>query len=59
MSGPAGNETFIVPDDPRDLKACSQPTPPNFLILQADAENLTLTCQTADRDVLDTVSLRK
>ena len=58
MSGPMGNQQYQVPADKHfDKFAISQPTPNNYLLLQATAHELTVTCYTTSGEVVDKVNI--
>lgn len=60
MGGPAGNEEYTVPADKNfDIKAISQPTPCNYLLLSADQHNLKLTCFTTAGTLIDNITISK
>ena len=60
MSGPAGDQTYTVPSDSRfDRTAIRQPTPENYLVLQASAEKLAVTGYTAEGELIETTTLIK
>ena len=59
LAGPAGNEYFDVPAESYDLAAAPNPSPSNYLYLEADEHRLRITCETADGTVLDTVEQHK
>lgn len=59
MSGPAGDQTYTVPADPLDKASLSQPTEPNYLILEASPQKLTVTCCTASGRQADKLTLEK
>ena len=58
MSGPIGNQQYNVPEDKRfDKSAIYQPTPPNYLLLEASQERLTVTCLTAAGDFVEKIEI--
>ena len=58
MSGPIGNQQYNVPEDKRfDKSAIYQPTPPNYLLLEASQERLTVTCLTAAGDLVEKIEI--
>ena len=59
LAGPAGNEYFNVPAETYDIVAGPDPTPSNYLYLEADAQHLHIRCETTSGAVLDTVHLQK
>ena len=59
LAGPAGNEYFNVPAETYDIVAGPDPTPSNYLYLEADAHRLHIRCETVSGAVLDTVDLQK
>ncbi|EGK59709.1 metallophosphoesterase [Centipeda periodontii DSM 2778] len=59
LAGPAGNEYFNVPAETYDIIAGPDPTPSNYLYLEADAQHLHIRCETTSGAVLDTVDLQK
>ena len=59
LAGPAGNEYFNVPAETYDIVAGPDPTPSNYLYLEADAHRLHIQCETTSGAVLDTVDLQK
>lgn len=59
LAGPAGNEYFNVPAETYDIIAGPDPTPSNYLYLEADAQHLHIHCETTSGAVLDTVDLQK
>ena len=59
LAGPAGNEYFNVPAETYDIVAGPDPTPSNYLYLEADAQHLHIRCETTSGAVLDTVDLQK
>lgn len=60
MSGPAGNQHYVVPPDKDyDRTAICQPTPENYLLLNATAKKLTITGYTADGELIETMHLTK
>ena len=59
LAGPAGNEYFNVPAETYDIIAGPDPTPSNYLYLEADAHRLHIRCETVSGAVLDTVDLQK
>ncbi|WP_106627043.1 metallophosphoesterase family protein [Selenomonas massiliensis] len=59
LTGPAGNEYFNVPAETYDIVAGPDPTPSNYLYLEADAHRLHIRCETTSGAVLDTVDLQK
>ena len=59
LAGPAGNEYFDVPAEAYDIVAGPDPTPSNYLYLEADAHKLHIRCETVSEAVLDTVDLQK
>lgn len=59
LAGPAGNEYFNVPAETYDIIAGPDPTPSNYLYLEADAQRLHIHCETTSGAVLDTIDLHK
>ena len=59
LAGPAGNEYFDVPPEAYDIVAGPDPTPSNYLYMEADAHRLHIRCETVSEAVLDTVDLQK
>lgn len=60
LSGPAGNQTYTVPPDKNyDRTAVYQPTPKNYLVLQATAKKLAVSGYTADGELIETTTLTK
>ena len=59
LAGPAGNEYFDVPAERYDLVAGPDPTPSNYLYMEADTHKLHIRCETVSEAVLDTVDLQK
>lgn len=59
LAGPAGNEYFDVPAERYDLVAGPNPTPSNYLYMEADARRLRIQCETLSGAVLDTAELHK
>jgi len=59
LAGPAGNQYFNVPAETYDIIAGPDPTPSNYLYLEADAQHLHIRCETTSGAVLDTVDLQK
>ena len=60
MSGPAGNEQYHVPaDETYDRSAIYQPTPENYLVLDASTTSLVIKDYTASGEHIDTVTLKK
>ena len=59
LAGPAGNEYFDVPAENYDLTAGPNPTPSNYLYMEADARRLRIQCETLSGAVLDTAELHK
>ena len=59
LAGPAGNEYFDVPPEAYDIVAGPDPTPSNYLYMEADAHKLHIRCETVSEAVLDTVDLQK
>lgn len=59
MSGPAGSQTYFVPDDPLDKAAIAQPTEPNYLVMNASPAKLTTACLTTSNKLVDIFSLKK
>ena len=58
MSGPIGNQQYKVPEDKHfDKSAIYQPTPPNYLLLEASQERLTVTCLTAAGDFVEKIEI--
>ncbi|MBQ1461168.1 MAG: metallophosphoesterase, partial [Selenomonas sp.] len=58
MSGPIGNQQYNVPEDKHfDKSAIYQPTPPNYLLLEASQERLTVTCLTAAGDLVEKIEI--
>ena len=58
MSGPIGNQQYNVPEDKHfDKSAIYQPTPPNYLLLEASQERLTVTCLTAAGDFVEKIEI--
>ena len=59
LSGPAGNQYFNVPAETYDIVAGPDPTPSNYLYLEADAHRLHIRCETVSGAVLDAIDLHK
>ena len=59
MSGPAGDQHYDVPADDLDKFAIAQPTEPNYLVLEASPEKLTVSCYTTAGDKVDSLTLTK
>ena len=59
LAGPAGNEYFDVPPETYDIVAGANPTPSNYLYLEADARQLRITAEAAGGTQLDVVTLQK
>lgn len=59
LAGPAGNEYFDVPAERYDLVAGPNPTPSNYLYMEADTRRLRIQCETLSGAVLDTAELHK
>jgi hypothetical protein len=59
MSGPAGNQHYDVPADPLDKIAIAQPTEPNYLVLSASPESLSIDCYTTSEKKIDSLTLTK
>ena len=59
LAGPAGNEYFDVPPEAYDIVAGPDPTPSNYLYMEADAHRLHIRCETVSEAILDTVDLQK
>ena len=59
MSGPAGDQTYQVPADPLDMASIPQPTEPNYLILSASPERLSVECFTTSGKKVDSIALEK
>lgn len=58
MSGPIGNQQYQVPADKTfDHSAIYQPTPPNYLLLSATSDKLTITCYTTAGEPVETTEL--
>lgn len=59
LAGPAGNQYFNVRVESHDIVAGPDPTPSNYLYMEADTQRLHIRCETIDGRVLDTVELHK
>ena len=60
MSGPSGNEQYHVPaDETYDRSAIYQPSPENYLVLDANNSQLTIRDYTVSGEHVDTVILKK
>jgi len=59
MSGPAGDQHYGVPADPLDKAAIAQPTEPNYLVLSASPEKLTVECFTVNGQKVDNIATEK
>ena len=59
MSGPAGDQHYGVPADPLDKAAIAQPTEPNYLVLTASPEKLTVECFTVSGQKVDNITMEK
>ena len=59
MSGPAGNQEYYVPPDPLDKAAIAQPTEPNYLVMNASPQSLTISCLTVIGEEVDTIAIKK
>ena len=59
LAGPAGNQYFNVPAETYDIIAGPDPTPSNYLYMEADTQRLHIRCETLDGRVLDAVELHK
>lgn len=60
MGGPIGNEQYHVPLDPvYDRTAIYQPTPENYLLLQSEKKQLTITDYTATGELIERFTLSK
>ena len=60
MGGPIGNEQYHVPPDPvYDRTAIYQPTPENYLLLQSEKKQLTITDYTATGELIERFTLSK
>ena len=59
LAGPAGNQYFDVRAESYDIAAGPNPTPSNYLYMEAGAQYLHIRCETVDGTVLDTVELHK
>ena len=60
MSGPIGNEQYHVPADTTyDHAAIDQPTPENYLLLQSEKKQLTITDYTATGELIERFTLSK
>ena len=59
LAGPAGNQYFNVPAETYDIIAGPDPTPSNYLYLEADAHRLHIRCETVSGAVLDAIDLHK
>ena len=59
LAGPAGNQYFNVPAERYDIITGPNPTPSNYLYMEADAQHLRIRCETTGGTVLDTIELHK
>lgn len=60
MSGPVGNQQYTVPADKKfDRSSIYQPTPENYLLLQANKEKLSITCYTVSGELVETYEISK
>ena len=60
MSGPIGNQQYTVPADKTfDRSAIYQPTPENYLLLNASNEKLSVTCYTVSGELVETYEIKK
>ena len=59
LAGPAGNQYFDVRPEKFDIVAGPNPTPSNYLYMEADTQHLHIRCQTVNGTVLDTIDLHK
>ena len=59
LAGPAGNQYFNVRAESHDIVAGPDPTPSNYLYMEADTQRLHIRCETLDGRVLDAVELHK
>ena len=58
MSGPVGNQQYTVPADKTfDRSAIYQPTPENYLLLNASNEKLSVTCYTVSGELIETYEI--
>ena len=59
LAGPAGNQYFNVPAERYDIITGPNPTPSNYLYMEADMQHLRIRCETTDGTVLDAIELHK
>ncbi len=59
LAGPAGNQYFDVRAESYDIAAGPNPTPSNYLYMEADAKHLHIRCETVRGTILDTAELHK
>ena len=59
LAGPAGNQYFDVRPEKFDIVAGPNPTPSNYLYMEADTQHLHIRCETVNGTVLDTIDLHK
>lgn len=59
MSGPSGNEAYTIPPDELDKKSIYQPTPPNYILLNASSSELIITDYTFNGELIDQTILTK
>ena len=59
LAGPAGNQYFDVPAESYDIVSGPNPTPSNYLYMEADEHQLSIRCEALDGTILDAISLHK
>ena len=59
LAGPAGNQYFEVPAERYDLTSAANPTPSNYLYMEADERRLYIRCETLNGAVLDAVEVHR
>ena len=59
LAGPAGNQYFDVRAESYDIAAGPNPTPSNYLYMEADAHRLHIQCEMTDGRLLDEITMHK
>lgn len=59
LAGPAGNQYFDVPRETYDIITGPNPTPSNYLYMEADSQRLHIRCEAVNAAVLDAIDLYK
>ena len=59
LAGPAGNQYFDVPKETYDIITGPNPTPSNYLYMEADSQRLHIRCEAVNAAVLDAIDLYK